>query len=204
MVKIAFVDDHTLFRNGLKGLLLANPDYDVVGEFSDGSQFIAALPTLEVEVVFMDISMPNMDGKTATKLALRQRPELKIIALTMFGEQQYLEQMAEAGVVGFLKKDSDIQEVYSAIESVVAGECILPEWVDAETKSQTDPDALSERELSVLSAICQGLSTPQIAEQLSISRRTVDAHRARILEKTGCNNTASLVAYAVKMNLVEV
>lgn len=204
MVKIALVDDHTLFRNGLKGLLLANSDYDVVGEFSDGSQFIAALPTLEVEVVFMDISMPNMDGKTATKLALRQRPELKIIALTMFGEQQYLEQMAEAGVVGFLKKDSDIQEVYSAIESVVAGECILPEWVDAETKSQTDPDALSERELSVLSAICQGLSTPQIAEQLSISRRTVDAHRARILEKTGCNNTASLVAYAVKMNLVEV
>ena len=204
MVKIALVDDHTLFRNGLKGLLLANPDYDVVGEFSDGSQFIAALPTLEVEVVFMDISMPNMDGKTATKLALRQRPELKIIALTMFGEQQYLEQMAEAGVVGFLKKDSDIQEVYSAIESVVAGECILPEWVDAETKSQTDPDALSERELSVLSAICQGLSTPQIAEQLSISRRTVEAHRARILEKTGCNNTASLVAYAVKMNLVEV
>lgn len=204
MVKIALVDDHTLFRNGLKGLLLANPDYDVVGEFSDGSQFIAALPTLEVEVVFMDISMPNMDGKTATKLALRQRPELKIIALTMFGEQQYLEQMAEAGVVGFLKKDSDIQEVYSAIESVVAGACILPEWVDAETKSQTDPDALSERELSVLSAICQGLSTPQIAEQLSISRRTVDAHRARILEKTGCNNTASLVAYAVKMNLVEV
>ena len=204
MVKIALVDDHTLFRNGLKGLLLANPDYDVVGEFSDGSQFIAALPTLEVEVVFMDISMPNMDGKTATKLALRQRPELKIIALTMFGEQQYLEQMAEAGVVGFLKKDSDIQEVYSAIESVVAGECILPEWVVAETKSQTDPDALSERELSVLSAICQGLSTPQIAEQLSISRRTVDAHRARILEKTGCNNTASLVAYAVKMNLVEV
>lgn len=204
MVKIALVDDHTLFRNGLKGLLLANHDYDVVGEFSDGSQFIAALPTLEVEVVFMDISMPNMDGKTATKLALRQRPELKIIALTMFGEQQYLEQMAEAGVVGFLKKDSDIQEVYSAIESVVAGECILPEWVDAETKSQTDPDALSERELSVLSAICQGLSTPQIAEQLSISRRTVDAHRARILEKTGCNNTASLVAYAVKMNLVEV
>ena len=204
MVKIALVDDHTLFRNGLKGLLLANPDYDVVGEFSDGSQFIAALPTLEVEVVFMDISMPNMDGKTATKLALRQRPELKIIALTMFGEQQYLEQMAEAGVVGFLKKDSDIQEVYSAIESVVAGECIIPEWVDAETKSQTDPDALSESELSVLSAICQGLSTPQIAEQLSISRRTVDAHRARILEKTGCNNTASLVAYAVKMNLVEV
>ena len=203
MVKIALVDDHTLFRNGLKGLLLANPDYDVVGEFSDGSQFIAALPTLEVEVVFMDISMPNMDGKTATKLALRQRPELKIIALTMFGEQQYLEQMAEAGVVGFLKKDSDIQEVYSAIESVVAGECILPEWVDAETKSQTDPDALSERELSVLSAICQGLSTPQIAEQLSISRRTVDAHRARILDKTGCNHTASLVAYAVKLHLVE-
>ena len=204
MVKIALVDDHTLFRNGLKGLLVTNPDYDVVGEFSDGSQFIAALPRLDVEVVFMDITMPNMDGKTATKLALRQRPELKIVALTMFGEQQYVEQMAEAGVVGFLNKDSDIKTVFSAINSVVAGGRLFPEGAEIELKAESDPNALSERELAVLTAICQGLSTPQIADRLTISRRTVDAHRARILEKTGCNNTASLVAHAVKMNLVEV
>lgn len=204
MVKIALVDDHTLFRNGLKGLLQTNPNYEIVGEYSDGSQFIAALPTLDVEVVLMDISMPNMDGKTATKLALRQCPELKIIALTMFSERQYIEQMADAGVSGFLNKDSDIKTVFQAIDTLVAGDTFFPDGVEVAQSTENDPDALTERELAVLTAICQGLSTPQIADLLSISRRTVDAHRARILEKTGCNNTASLVAHAIKMNLVEI
>ena len=204
MVKIALVDDHTLFRNGLKGLLQTNPNYEIVGDYSDGSQLIAALPTLDVEVVLMDISMPNMDGKTATKLALRQCPELKIIALTMFSERQYIEQMADAGVSGFLNKDSDIKTVFQAIDSLVAGDTFFPDGVEVAQSTENDPDALTERELAVLTAICQGLSTPQIADLLSISRRTVDAHRARILEKTGCNNTASLVAHAIKMNLVEI
>lgn len=204
MVKIALVDDHTLFRNGLKGLIQTNPNYEIVGDYSDGSQFIAALPTLDVEVVLMDISMPNMDGKTATKLALRQCPELKIIALTMFSERQYIEQMADAGVSGFLNKDSDIKTVFQAIDTLVAGDTFFPDGVEVAQSTENDPDALTERELAVLTAICQGLSTPQIADLLSISRRTVDAHRARILEKTGCNNTASLVAHAIKMNLVEI
>jgi DNA-binding NarL/FixJ family response regulator len=204
MVKIALVDDHTLFRNGLKGLLQTNPNYEIVGDYSDGSQLIAALPTLDVEVVLMDISMPNMDGKTATKLALRQCPELKIIALTMFSERQYIEQMADAGVSGFLNKDSDIKTVFQAIDTLVAGNTFFPDGVEVAQSIENDPDALTERELAVLTAICQGLSTPQIADLLSISRRTVDAHRARILEKTGCNNTASLVAHAIKMNLVEI
>ena len=204
MVKIALVDDHTLFRNGLKGLLQTNPNYEIVGDYSDGSQLIAALPTLDVEVVLMDISMPNMDGKTATKLALRQCPELKIIALTMFSERQYIEQMADAGVSGFLNKDSDIKTVFQAIDTLVAGDTFFPGGAEVAQSTEDDPDALTERELAVLTAICQGLSTPQIADLLSISRRTVDAHRARILEKTGCNNTASLVAHAIKMNLVEI
>ena len=204
MVKIALVDDHTLFRNGLKGLLQTNPNYEIVGDYSDGSQLIAALPTLDVEVVLMDISMPNMDGKTAAKLALRQCPELKIIALTMFSERQYIEQMADAGVSGFLNKDSDIKTVFQAIDTLVAGDTFFPDGVEVAQSTENDPDALTERELAVLTAICQGLSTPQIADLLSISRRTVDAHRARILEKTGCNNTASLVAHAIKMNLVEI
>lgn len=195
MIKIAIVDDHTLFRNGLKGLLSANSNYTVVGEFSDGSQLIAALPQIDVEVVLMDISMPNMDGKTATILALQQRPDLKIVALTMYGEEQYVQQMVDAGVVGFIHKDSDIQTVFEAIDTVVTGGEYLPEIQIVEDLD--DPDMLTERELAVLNCICKGLSTPQIAEHLNISKRTVDAHRARILEKTGCNNTASLVVHAV-------
>ena len=199
MVKIALVDDHTLFRNGLKGLLRTNSDYEVVGDFADGSQFIAALPELDVDIVFMDIAMPNMDGQRATTLALRQRPELKIIALTMFSEQPYAQQMIEAGVCGYINKDSDIQIVFDAVNSVMSGGKYFPQGVVEPRKLNEldDFDALSDRELAVLTAICQGLSTPQIADLLEISKRTVDTHRARILEKTGCNNTASLVVHAV-------
>ena len=206
MVKIALVDDHTLFRNGLKGLLRTNSDYEVVGDFADGSQFIAALPELDVDIVFMDIAMPNMDGQRATILALQQRPELKIIALTMFSEQPYAQQMIEAGVCGYINKDSDIQIVFDAVNSVMSGGKYFPQGVVEPRKLNEidDFDTLSDRELGVLTAICQGLSTPQIADRLEISKRTVDAHRARILEKTGCNNTASLVAYAIKNKLVEV
>jgi DNA-binding NarL/FixJ family response regulator len=195
MVKIAIVDDHTLFRNGLKGLLSAMSDYQIVGDYSDGSEFIAALPRLDVDVVLMDISMPNMDGKTATVLALQQRSELKVVALTMFGEQQYIQQMVSAGVKGFINKDSDIHIVCEAINAVVRGEEYIPYYQSP--ASLSGADELTERELAVLTCICKGLSTPQIAEQLNISKRTVDAHRARILEKTGCNNTASLVVHAV-------
>jgi DNA-binding NarL/FixJ family response regulator len=122
----------------------------------------------------------------------------------MFSERQYIEQMADAGVLGFLNKDSDIKTVFQAIDTLVAGNTFFPDGVEVAQSTENDPDALTERELAVLTAICQGLSTPQIADLLSISRRTVDAHRARILEKTGCNNTASLVAHAIKMNLVEI
>lgn len=205
MVKIALVDDHNLFRNGIKGLLTTNPNYTVVGEYSDGSQFIAALPNLDVDIVLMDISMPNMDGKTATQLSLRQRPELKVIALTMFGECQYIEEMVATGAVGYLNKDSDIQTVFEAIDCVAAGKRYIPTTLTKSYhESADDTDTLSEREVAVLTCICQGLSTPQIADQLQISKRTVDTHRAHILEKTGCNNTASLVVHAIRENLVKI
>lgn len=206
MVKIALVDDHTLFRNGIKGLIQTNKNYTIVGEFSDGSQFIAALPELDADIVLMDISMPNMDGKTATQLALRHNPNLKVIVLTMFGEGQYIEKMTSVGAVGFINKDSDIQTVFEAIDIVAAGGKYIPDYADSlyNHDEENDSDALSEREVAVLTCICQGLSTPQIADKLQISKRTVDAHRAHILEKTGCNNTASLVVHAIKAELVEI
>lgn len=203
MPKIILVDDHTLFRNGLKGLLQTRHDNKVVGEYSDGSQFIADLQNCHADIVFMDIAMPNMNGITATRLALHQQPDLKIIALTMFGENQYYNEMVDAGVSGFLQKDSDLQTVFKAIDKVMSGEKFLSDSLVLEQES-TDPDALTEREIAVLTTICQGLSTPQIAERLEISKRTVDAHRARILEKTGCNNTASLVVYAIKAKIVNI
>ena len=204
-IHIALIDDHSLFRNGLKSLIDGKRDCRVVAEFADGESFLHALPQLhDLDLAFMDISMPGINGDEATRKALETRPDLRIIALTMFGEEQYLRQMVDAGVVGFIHKDSDIKTVFQAIDTLVAGDTFFPDGVEVAQSTENDPDALTERELAVLTAICQGLSTPQIADLLSISRRTVDAHRARILEKTGCNNTASLVAHAIKMNLVEI
>ena len=208
---IVLVDDHTLFRDGLKKLLDGRRGCRVVGEFSDGSEFVAALPSLaNVDIVFMDIAMPTMGGEQAARLALQQRPDLNIVSLSMFGEEQYYLRMVEAGTKGFLLKDSDMEEVFAAIESVVSGEtyfskALLDSLPQRLRKSEpSDGESLSERESDILLGICQGLSNQEIADSLFISKRTVDAHRANILEKTGCKNTASLVVYAMKNHLVEI
>ena len=211
-IKIALVDDHTLFRTGLKGLLSQREDFTVVADVGSGEEFLAILPTLDVDVVFMDISMPGMDGSRTTRLALAERPELKVITLSMYGDQHYYTLMMECGASGFVLKDSDISDVYSAVDAVVGGDSFFsPSLLGSLTRSMSrltvEPsgeDALSEREIEILVEVCRGLSNQEIADKLFISKRTVDKHRANILEKTGCKNTANLVVYAIKNRLVEI
>lgn len=207
-VKIVLVDDHALFRNGLKGLISMREGYEVVAEAGDGGEFLDMLPTLEADVVFMDISMPNVGGEEATRKALSLCPDLKIVTLSMFGEESYYTRMVEAGAKGFLLKDSSIEEVFEAIDTVVAGgdyfsQRLLSSMSNRLRGTELSSGELSSREIEILLAICRGLSNQEIAEELFISKRTVDAHRANILEKTGCKNTASLVVYAIRNQLVE-
>lgn len=207
-IKIALVDDHALFRNGLKGLIEGRNGCRVVAEASDGAEFLACEEAVGADVVFMDFSMPTMSGDRATVLALERNPDLKVICLSMFGDENYYSRMVEAGAKGFLMKDSSMEEVFAAIEAVMDGEEYFCEEImqsiSNALRRHEDIDALSEREIDVLIGICQGLSTQEIAEELFISKRTVDAHRANILEKTGSKNTASLVVYAIKHHLVEI
>lgn len=206
-IKVILVDDHSLFRNGLKGLIDSRPGYCVVGEYADGADFVADLGSVEADVVFMDIAMPVMSGTEATTEALKLRPGLKIICLSMYGDEYYYSRMVEAGARGFLLKDSDIEEVFAAIEAVMSGESYFcPTLLGslAGRLRSIEGDAISERESEVIIGICKGLSTQEIADELFISKRTVDTHRANILEKTGCKNTASLVVYAIKHHLVEI
>ena len=207
-VKIALVDDHALFRNGLKGLIDGRNGCRVVAEAGDGNDFLESAEALAADVVFMDFAMPTMSGDKATMLALEQNPNLKIICLSMFGDESYYSRMVEAGAKGFLMKDSSMEEVFAAIEAVMSGEeyfCqAVMQSISNAMRRHDDIDALSERETDVLIGICRGLSTQEIAEELFISKRTVDAHRANILEKTGSKNTASLVVYAIKNRLVEI
>ena len=212
-IKIALVDDHTLFRSGLVGLLAQHPNYEVVADVGSGEEFLALLPTLDVDVVFMDISMPGIDGSETTRRALIERPELRIITLSMYGDEHFYSLMVERGASGFLLKDSDIEEVYAAIDTIVKGDSYFSRaLLDSLTRNMSrlattvtsDEEALSEREIEILVEVCRGLSNQEIADKLFISKRTVDKHRANILEKTGCKNTANLVVFAIKNRLVEI
>ena len=216
--RIIIVDDHALFRSGLRGLLDRRDEYTVVGEAGDGAEFLAMLPTTDADVVFMDISMPVMNGAEAAERALQMRPDLKIITLSMFGDENYHTRMVEAGACGFLLKDSDISEVTAAIEAVMNGETYfsaslhqpnasLPQpsasFAEADDARADSPDGLSSREIEIMVGVCRGLSNQEIADELFISKRTVDKHRANIMEKTGCRNTASLVVYAISHRLID-
>lgn len=211
--KIILVDDHALFRSGLRGLLDRRDEYSVVGEAGDGAEFLAMLPSTDADVVFMDISMPVMNGAEAAERALQMRPGLKIITLSMFGDENYYARMVDAGACGFLLKDSDIDEVTAAIEAVMNGENYFSPALqsslggfgcgDADEQRADLPDGLSSRETEILVGVCRGLSNQEIADELFISKRTVDKHRANIMEKTGCRNTASLVVYAISRRLID-
>ena len=212
-MRIVLVDDHTLFRTGLAGLLSQREGFDVVADYGSGEEFLAALESLEVDVVFMDISMPGIDGAETTRRALEMRPELKIITLSMYGDDHYYTRMVVSGASGFLLKDSEIDEVYAAVESAMAGDSYFSSaLLGSLTRnmsvlnalSPNEEDELSDREMEILVEVCRGLSNQEIADKLFISKRTVDKHRANILEKTGCKNTANLVVYAIKNHLVEI
>jgi DNA-binding NarL/FixJ family response regulator len=208
---IMLVDDHTLFREGLT-LLLKNLDYiKHVEEASDGQDFLKKLENIRPDIIFMDIEMPEMDGITATRLALEKYPGLKIIALSMYGDQNYYTQMINTGVKGFMLKNSGIKDIELAIENVLAGNNFFsPEILNRliqsldKSKRQRKSDSLSEREEEILYYICKGLSNQNIANTLYLSKRTVDKHRENLLDKTHSKNTADLVMYAVKHGIVEV
>lgn len=210
-IKLAIVDDHTLFRNGLK-LLLSKSAGNLIGdifEATNGVEFLNLIENQNIDIVLMDISMPEMDGIEATEKALEKNSNLRIIALTMFNDDDYYLKMIQAGVKGFLLKESDIQEVVYVIKTVHQGNSFFPvdilcKLLKAKEQMIPDGEALSERELEILQLISEGLSNSEIAQKLYLSKRTVDKHRSNILMKTNCKNTANLVMYAVKNNLVRV
>lgn len=210
-INVLIVDDHKLFREGLKLLLSNLEEINEVWEASDGEVFLSMIQSCSPDLVLMDIEMPRINGVEATTRALEQFPEMKILALSMYGDEEYFQKMIDAGVCGFLLKNSEFSEVKKAILTAVQGnnyftEEILYRLVNRfRSKPQPAEEVtLSERELEVLQLICKGLSNQEIADKLFISKRTVDHHRASLLTKTNTRNTASLVIYAIKHKMVEI
>lgn len=206
---LAIVDDHNLFRNGLKLLLgkSAPETFAEILEATNGSEFLHLMDSHKIDIALMDISMPVLNGQDTTKLALEKDKDLKVVALTMYNEDEYYFKMIEAGVHGFLLKEADIQEVIFAIKTVIEGNSYFPASIlrsFVKIQNTTSNIDLSDRELEVLRYICLGHSNFEIADELSLSKRTVDKHRANILLKTGCKNTANLVVFSVKNGLVDI
>lgn len=211
-LKLYIVDDHKLFREGLK-LLLSTQDFVChIYEASNGREFVENLSLVDCDIVLMDIEMPEMNGIEATETALRLKPDLKVIVLSMYGDEQYYYKMIDAGVRGFVLKSSGIEKVIAAIGKVAEGENYFSEELltgllnnlrDGHKPEPIDSE-ISERELEILYHVCLGLSNQEIADKLFISKRTVDKHRANLLSKTGCRNTAALVMYAIKNKMIKV
>jgi DNA-binding NarL/FixJ family response regulator len=203
---LSIVDDHKLFRNGLRLLLVNSYPNIEITEANDGNEYLQSLATHLPDVTLMDISMPIIDGIEATRRATELYPDIRIIALSMFGDEAYYYKMIDAGVKGFLLKNSEIAEVREAIESVMAGDHyfsneLLLSIVKNLNKKSLEEDTginLSERETEILQLICLGLSNKEISEKLFLSKRTVDKHRANILFKTNSRNTAHLVMNTIK------
>ncbi len=211
--KIILVEDHQIFRTSLKSLINNEKIGDVIGEANNGKEFLDLLNNNTPDLVLMDIDMPIMDGSEATRLAIEKNPNLRILALSMFGDENHYYKMVNAGVKGFLIKTCDIKELETAIKEIISGESyfsnellrkIITEFGKKTANQNPEISKLSARELEVMKLICKGMTNDEIAETLHLSPKTIKGHRANILEKTNCKNSPSLVLYVIKNKIVEI
>jgi DNA-binding NarL/FixJ family response regulator len=209
-IYVAIVDDHELFRDGLKLVLTQlSQDYTVT-EASNGQEFIKSLNDRVPDIVLMDINMPELNGRETTKQALEMYPDLKIVAVTMYGEENFYMQMIEAGVKGIILKKSGKYELEQAIQEVLDGGSFFSQEIMRKMamrlnrKNSKKYETLTERELEVLVMVCNGLANNEIAEKLYISPKTVEVHKSNVFKKAGVKNSAQLVIYAIKNGFIEI
>jgi DNA-binding NarL/FixJ family response regulator len=202
------VEDHEIFREGLKRVIAEMPDAELVGEAENGEIFLKMLKKVTPDIVLMDIHMPVMDGLAATDQALRDYPDLKILVISMFGEEEYVYAMVEKGVSGFVLKNSGVREIERAINRVAAGQQFYSEEImgmivkKVRSVDAVEKISIAGKEMEVLRLLCKGQSNAEIADKLFLSIRTVEGYRNKLLQKTGCPNVINLVIYALKNKLV--
>jgi len=210
MIRIVIADDHTIVREGLKQLLGAASDFEIVGEARDGHETLALARTQDFDVLLLDLSMPGKPGMDLIRQIKEERPRLRILVLSMHAEHQYAVRAIRAGASGYLTKDSAATQLVSALRKVAGGGAVISAEVAEQLAHSAMPDArgpphasLSDREYQVFQRLVAGKSVGDIAAQLNLSVKTVSTHKARLLEKMGLANQAELIHYAIRHQLVD-
>lgn len=214
--RFLIADDHPIFRSGIKALLEQISNFEVVAEAHNGREVLSLMERHDVDVIIMDIKMPDMNGIEATELVRKRFPQVSILALSMHDEERYIFEMLQAGAQGYILKNTGKQELVTAVNTLAKGESYFSPEVSSKLLHQfirrRDSEAATERtgfapitkrEKEVLRLICAEYTNPEIAERLSISRRTVDTHRKNLLHKLGVKNTVGLIKYAMQHGLIE-
>jgi len=213
-ISVLLVDDHTVVRQGLRVLLSAEEDIEVIGEAENGRQAVAAARKTPPDVVVMDVAMPLLNGLEATRQILRITPTTKVLVLTSYGDDECVEQLMKAGAVGYLIKQTAAQDLVKAIREVQRGNGFFSPAIAKRlrdhcreafstrqpTKKSTD---LTSREAEVLQLIAEGFSNKQIASELSISIKTVEKHRQQVMNKLNIHDVAGLTRYAISKGMIE-
>jgi two-component system, NarL family, response regulator NreC len=212
-IRLVIADDHEIFRDGLALMLSKQDSLSLVGQAGDGKELVQLVTEQRPDLVITDIKMPKLDGIAASKLLLRENPELKIIALSMFDEENLIVEMLETGAKGYLLKNADKKEILEAIFAVYEGEIFYCRDTTARlatliVKSKFDPHKkkisalFTDREKEIIRLICLQCTAQEIGDRLFLSKRTVEGYRTRILEKMDARNTAGVVVFALRQGMI--
>jgi DNA-binding NarL/FixJ family response regulator len=218
-IRILIADDHSIVREGVRLVLRSSPSFAIVGEAEDGEQAVALAARLKPDVVVMDITMPKLGGIDATIAMKKANPALRIVILTVHEDEEYIQQMLKAGANGYVLKTAGRKEIFAAIRSAMAGEQFFSPGVSGiivdrfltrnreeevgERKADTPAMPLTKREVEILRLITQGMTNRMIADELYLSVRTVNTHRTNLMQKLDIHDTATLVQYALRHDVLK-
>lgn len=212
-ITVFIVDDHIMLREGIKKLINNDSGFDIVGESGDGSEAVELVKKLNPDIVLMDISLPSLNGIEATRRIKRDNPKIKVLALTMHDNEEYLSQMLQAGASGYILKKAAVSELRNAIDAVNRGESYLyPSSAKhligsflkrVESGGKSSIDGLTSREQEVLILIAEGKTNKEIAKHLQLSVKTIESHRSNIFGKLEINDRVEAVRYAIRRGLIE-
>lgn len=209
-VRVLLADDHTLVRGGIRRILEGQPGVEVVAEAADGTAALDLVRDIDADVLVVDLKMPGADGIEVLRSAKALRPALKVVILTMYAGQEYVARAVRGGADAYLLKDSAVQDLMAAIDAVIAGRTYFSPAIQQQLAGlvrrpgqTTGAQVLTEREREVLTWLARGLSSREVAEQLAISVRTVETHRANLMHKLGVKSVALLIQVAIRDGIID-